>query len=185
MPERWSRQDAVREPVMKWLLPAYKYLLSFRKREWSLGDYPVRLRRQTTSTDMPAAPPWCARIVNWWLVGLGDSPEEALEDLRRNLEVRRAQAPLPRPGSKPPLKMAPTDQIERHGEFAYAFIERLVGVRPFFISDMTSLGDFCDLGKAEDLHRKVALLYRVDVCDLEGEPLWKVLDRVQRSGGAE
>ena len=66
-----------------WLLATYKYLLSFRKAEWTLEDYPVRLRERATSAETPALRAWCAQIVNWWLMaGFGDTPEGALEDLR-------------------------------------------------------------------------------------------------------
>lgn len=164
---------------MTWLLVTYKYLLSFRKAEWSLDDYPVRLRQQPTSAETPAVRPWCAQIVNWWLLGFGDTPEDALEDLREHLDAKRARGSLPRPGTKPPIELALADELRRHGEFAYEFVERVVGIRPSFMSDQTSLADFCTSEEAPGVHRKTALLYGIDTRAMIDEPLWKVLDLVQ------
>jgi hypothetical protein len=171
---------------MTWLLATYKYLLSFRKAEWTLDDYPIRLRQQATSVETPAVRAWCAQIVNWWmLAGFGDTPEAALEDLRAHLEAKRSRGDaLPRPGTKAPVEFAPGNELGRHGEFAYEFVERVVGIRPHFMSDQTSLADFCTPEEAADVHRKSALLFGIDTRGTFDEPLWKVLDLVQGTDGA-
>lgn len=84
---------------MDWLRATHKYLLSFLKSDWQLEDYPVRVVSQEASTDGEAVPGWRAQIINWWLVGFGNSPAQALADLRKNLEAARAEGPLPRPAS--------------------------------------------------------------------------------------
>jgi len=183
--DKWVVNQGLGAPRVTWLLATYKYLLSFRKVEWSLEDYPVRLRHQTTSAETPAVRAWCAQIVNWWLlVGFGDTPEGALDDLRERLEATRARGALPRPGTEPPIELVPADELRRHGEFAYEFVERVVGIRPFFMSDQTSLADFCTSEEAPDVHRKTALLYGIDTRGMIDEPLWKVLDLVQETDGA-
>jgi hypothetical protein len=68
--------------------------------------------------------------------------------------------------------------------FAYDFVEAAVGVRPFFMSDQTSLADFCSPDEIDEVHRKIARLYGADTRGMEGQPLWKVLDSIDRSGGA-
>ena len=137
----------------------------------------------SASSETPEVRPWRAQILNSWMIGLGDTPQEALDALRRNLEDRRMQGPLPRPGTRQPLQWAAADQIARHGEFAYEFVERVTGIRPLLMTDQTSLHDFCLAADPEDVHRKTALLYRVDTRDLLAEPLWKVLDLVREREG--
>lgn len=168
---------------MTWVQTTVKYLLSFRTVEWTLDDYPVRLRHQATSVETPAVRAWCAQIVNWWLmVGFGDTPEAALEDLRARLEAKRARGDtLPRPGTPAPIEFAPDNELGRHGDFAYEFVERVVGCRPLFMSDRTSLADFCTAEDAPGVHRKTALLYGIDTRKMLGDPLWKVLDLVQET----
>lgn len=165
------------------LQTTFKYLLSFRKAEWTLDDYPVRLRHQATSAETPAVRAWCAQIVNWWLmVGFGDTAEAALEDLRARLEAKRARGDtLPRPGTKAPVEFAPGHELDRHGDFAFEFVERVVGFRPLFMSDSTSLADFCTAEEAPDVHRKTALLYGIDTREMFDEPLWRVLDVLQEA----
>jgi len=168
-----------------WLLATYKYLLSFRKAEWTLDDYPIRLRQQATSPETPAVRAWCAQIVNWWvLAGFGDTADGALEDLRKHLETKRARGALPRPGTKAPIEFAPADELSRHGEFAYQFVERVVGIRPLLMSDQTSLADFCTSEEAGDVHRKTALLYGIDTRGMLDDPLWKVLDLARKTPDA-
>ena len=169
---------------MDWLRATHKYLLSFLKSDWQLEDYPVRVVSQEASTDAEAVPGWRAQIINWWLVGFGNTPAQALEDLRKNLEAARAEGPLPRPGNRPPVEFASSTQLERHGEFAYDFVDRVVGVRPMFMSDGTTLGDFCGDEELEQVHRKIALLFGVDSREMTHDPLWRILDATRSKGGA-
>ena len=157
-------------------------MASYRKSQWQLEDYPVRVVRQA-EVSTPQLPAWRAQIIGWWLSGLGGSPEEALANLSANLETQRARKPLPRPGTKPPVEFASASELDRHGEFAYEFIERVVGIRPFFMSDGTHLLDFCGTEEMPEVHRKVALLYGADSRSLEDQPLWRVLDHVRAAGG--
>jgi hypothetical protein len=168
------------------LLIAFKYMASFRKSDWQLQDYPVKLIRQETSSETPAIAQWRAQVLNWWLVGLGPTPEAALRQLRENLEAAGSEGPLPRPGTRPPLKFASIDRLAAHGDFAYEFVERVTGIRPFFMSDGTSLSDFAAGEDMAEVQRKVALLYNIDATELAEGPLWQLLDKVHpRDGAAE
>jgi hypothetical protein len=63
----------------------WKRLLSYRKRDWNLEDYPVIFRTQ--KIDPEPRPkrlqmqPHIAQIVNWWLCGTGETPAEARANL--------------------------------------------------------------------------------------------------------
>ena len=79
---------------------AWKWLLSFMRREWDL-DYPVHARRNAVDDPSMA---WTAQILNWHgPVGLGPTAEAAVEHLRANFaEIvqarRKVGDPMP-PGS--------------------------------------------------------------------------------------
>jgi hypothetical protein len=124
-----------------------KYLLSFRKRDWSLSDYPVEFRRQDTDESFPGSlgnsvvvKPWEARIIKWyWMNGTGETKEQALEELRNRFNAFKAEGnPLPRPGIKVPLRFAETDEIEQYGHIAEEFFPVILDIdygNILFISD--------------------------------------------------
>jgi hypothetical protein len=63
------------------LLAAWKFCLSFRKRDWELADYPVVIRKQNLETESEKSSSggvqhrYLARIVRWWVMtGGGDTP---------------------------------------------------------------------------------------------------------------
>src|SRR3954469_7048383 len=93
-----------------------KYLLSFRKRTWTLADYPVTVRQQAgAGPDAPAVQPWLAQIAGWpQMPGLGDTREAALAHLAERLATYQAGGqPLPRPGTRVPIRFAPHRQVYR------------------------------------------------------------------------
>jgi len=77
----------------------YKYLLSFSKNDWELEDYPIRYKEQ--DIEDPSEPLWTAQIIKWWnITGVGESKNEAFENLRSNLNaVKKFRSDLPRPGT--------------------------------------------------------------------------------------
>ncbi|MBK7908287.1 MAG: hypothetical protein IPJ78_17240 [Gemmatimonadetes bacterium] len=160
------------------LLAAWKCCLSFTKSEWRLEDYPLRLRQQSTGSG-GTVPPWSAQIIGYWqLCGLGESREAAIADLTSRLELVRSRGPLPRPGTKVPVVFAASSELERHGEFAFEFVERVTGIRPLFMSDESSLADFADGEGLEEFRAKIFAEYGREVrLELDG-PLWRVLDAV-------
>lgn len=92
------------------LLAGWKLCLSFTKRDWELADYPVAIREQRIERDYEPSPSrgvprrYAARIVNWWVMtGTGDTPGQAMEDLRDGLDRmkdarQRDGRAMPRPG---------------------------------------------------------------------------------------
>jgi hypothetical protein len=90
----------------------------------------------------------------------------------------KAKNPLPRPGAREPIEFAETTELDRHGEFAYEFVESMVGVRPFFMSDGSSLADFAGVAPMAEVHANILDRYGIDSTAFETEPLWKLLDAV-------
>ena len=76
------------------------------KTDWELADYPVRFRHfdpKTVEDDHShGVIPCIAQIINWWqMTGCGDTREDALKDLEKNLsEYRKTVGPPPRPGKR-------------------------------------------------------------------------------------
>jgi hypothetical protein len=169
--------------VTQWLASAAKYLASFRKREWDLEDYPVRVRFQQGKGPREFTG-WVAQIQRWWLAGSGSTPEAALQQLRDNLVAAKREGNHPRPGTRPPIRFASAERLERHGAFAYEFVERVTGICPMFMSDQSSLADFVDGPELKDVTRKISLLYNVDPGDLPQGPLWRLLDKIHPEEGA-
>ena len=172
--------------VRDWLLSASKYALSFRKREWELDDYPVRLVYHDSSAGPGTFNGWMASILKWWLIGTGPTKEAALQQLSDNLAAAKVAGNHPRPGTRPPMQFGPADRIGAHGDFAYEFVERVTGITPMFMSDATSLADFADGEEFEDVRRKVSLLFGLEAASIIEGPLWQVLDKAHpRAGAAE
>jgi hypothetical protein len=66
---------------------------------------------------------YVAQIVNWSLVGGGETPEGAMQELAANFEKaaaeRRQQGTrLPRPGTTVPMQFASRERINAHEELA-------------------------------------------------------------------
>ena len=161
-----------------WLLNAFKYLASFRKREWQLEDYPVRIFYQDASAGPGAYVGWVASIQKWWLAGTGPTKEAALRQLRENLAAAKREGDHPRPGTRPPIRFAPADKLALHGEFASKFVQQVTGTTPMLMSDGTSLTDFAHGEELEQVRRKVALLYGPAAAAMVEGPLWRLLDHV-------
>jgi hypothetical protein len=187
---------------MNQIKAALKLIFSYFKSEWDLIDYPIRYRYQS-SDKMPDlgnyhAFPWIAQIVNWWaMVGCGQTKEEALENLHRNFEARRAKRPsLPRPGTRVPIEFASSVQIEEYEAIAREFFSEILGKEydGFLITDESSLWDLYGPVINETIeyyYEKIQQKFGVDVSDLEDAKLsmifrriheHQVEDRLQASG---
>ena len=94
----YSRSVILRNKV----LAAYKWILSFRKSEWELRDYPVGIAEQTPDASRRsrfALQPFRAYIINWTIIGLGDTPAEAKAKLAENsANIKASGQALTRPG---------------------------------------------------------------------------------------
>lgn len=144
---------------------------------WTLDDYPIAVYPNGGN----AANGYVARVFKWYVpVGIGDTEEAALADLRANFVhiIDR-----PRPGTKVPIQFAAHAEIDSHGDAVYDLVEIVTGTRPFFLSDGSSLGDFAD----EDvplaaLLERIKDKYGVDVSDIENGDLVTILDRLAAAG---
>jgi hypothetical protein len=164
-----------------------KYLLSFRKNDWQLNDYPIRIRHFKTTADPSGNRlqpiPWSVQIVNWWQMdGHGDTKEEALADLSAKLQARKEQGKVfPRPGTGLPIEFAPTDKVALHWDIAEDFFRRVLEMnyKDCWISDESSLWDFHGEESNQHLYERVWQAYRVDISDIEDGNLVKIFERIE------
>jgi hypothetical protein len=164
-----------------------KRLLSYRKSEWGLNDYPVRVRAQASDPKLKpkrfTLHKYLAYIVNWHLSGTGDTREEAFRDLTTKFDTARlkAIAPMPRPGVMVPIELASSTKINVHPELAEDFIHRILEMKWAWISDESTLWDFHGDETNEAFCRKIREVYGVDISDLESAKLPEILDRIAQS----
>jgi hypothetical protein len=155
----------IKERIQIW----FKWLLSFRKREWTLVDYPVRVRVNGQSPEPSVT--YCAQILNWpEPLGLGPTTNEAYIALAANLEeIRKHRETMPRPGMHVPIQFASTERVERNSDLLDDFIRRVLLFKkgdPVFVSDMSSLADFGDDTKVQELVERIKDVYSIDVTDI-------------------
>jgi hypothetical protein len=166
---------------------AWKRFTSVFKREWTLGDYPVRVQHQEPDGREAGSRlkriPWYASVWNWSAMsGSGDTKEEALSRLReRFAEFVATGEPLPRPGVAVPLKFAARGRTIYHEQLAKDFTERVLNLDWAWISDQSSLWDFHGEPTNDRLIAKVREVYGVDVSDLADARLVDIFDRIQSS----
>jgi hypothetical protein len=172
------------------ILVGSKFLVSFLKREWTLDDYPIRMRHQEPPSTIgsPRWRPvrWTARILNWPIMqGYGDTREEALANLRDSLDSQRASGhKLPRPGVHQSVRLASATVVSQHADLARDFLRRILDFNPdhCFISDESRLWDFHGEETNEALNDKIARTYGVDVSDIESGNLAQILERLSSLG---
>ncbi len=166
-----------------------RFVASFLKDSWSLEDYPVRiLHRPIDPAEKhgrlkPFA--WTAQIVNWWhMRGDGHSRDEAIASLQEHFAKFRADHPLPRPGRGAGLKveMAPSGVVEANAEIVDDILERVIGCAPgdCLVTDESSLRDFHSGEDNQEHFRKIAILYGVDVSDVNPPTLAAIAERIHR-----
>jgi hypothetical protein len=172
------------------LLAGWKYLLSFRKSDWELDDYPVVVRKQEDGGAAPFAalndpvqftmPAYVARVVNWTaLDGFGGTRAEALAHLRKRFANACAKrSSKPRPGTDVPLEFAPQGRIAARQALADEFARDVLGVEDAWLSDESCLWHFALGGSLEEYYAKIMLLYGVDVRDVPNGNIAAILDRI-------
>ena len=164
---------------------AWKWLLSFSKREWELADYPVVVRLTTSDyadVDVPANT-WQAAVEQAWMYGYGETPDAARADLAcRFAEYRAAEGRPPRPGRQWPLRFAATDLIDRHRPMARELLRRLfdVDIDEGFVSDESSLWDFHGDASCDAYVARIEASYGVDVSDIEDLNLVRICETLER-----
>jgi hypothetical protein len=170
------------------LLAGWKFLLSFRKREWSLKDYPVTVRKQCDprqclgKTGRWIIPAYNARIVNWALSGSGETADAALESLREAFNrAREKRSAMPRPGTHVPLTFASQERIAANSALAREFLESVLEHGEAWISDESSLWDFALGHSLDEYYAKIRSLYGVDASDIPGGNLAGIIERIAQS----
>jgi hypothetical protein len=109
-----------------------KRLLSYRKLDWILSDYPVRTRTQKFDPELNSKRftqhRFFSYIVNWGLSGTGDTRDEAIRNLASNFNKAAAErtTPMPRPGANVPVEFASSMRVDEHPESAEDFIHRVL-----------------------------------------------------------
>lgn len=160
------------------LLIFRKWYMSHASENWTLDDYPVRIRRNgATDTNLH----WIAQILNWPILsGLGATPEAARADLSEKLEAQRKIRPtMPRPGTKVELVFSPATRIDRSSELYEDFRERILGYSWVVMSDTTRLDHFGDEARVRDLRRKIHEVYGVDLSDQPEATIADIFDRIR------
>lgn len=150
---------------MEKLLIIYKWGMSFLKSDWTIDDYPVRFKEQ--GKDDPTVPRWYAQIINWWvLTGLGETKDEAYRKLSENLlAAREHRGQLPRPGTGLPIDFESGNELEKNWGIASRIIGEVLGFDPegIFVSDGSSLWDFCENDDITEYQRRVKDIFGIDV----------------------
>ena len=174
------------------LLTGWKYLLSFRKSDWELNDYPVIVRQQD---DAGAAfgdgvrftrPAYVARVVNWNLDGFGGTRAEALADLRERFKKACARrSTRPRPGTDVPIEFASQERIAARQALADEFVRDVLGVENAWLSDESSLWHFTLAGSLDEFYAKIMLVYGVDVRDVPDGNIAGILERIDAAKQAK
>jgi hypothetical protein len=166
-------------------LAGWKFLLSFRKRNWRLEDYPVLLRKLRDSSQSGGKtvrwtqPAYDAQIVNWHLLGTGETAAAALENLRERFNLACERLPsLPRPGTRVPIEFAAQERIAANSALADEFLHSVLDVEGAWVSDESSLWDFILEDSLDDCYAKIRALFGVDVSDIPGTNLAAILERI-------
>lgn len=180
--------------IINRMLAAWKWLLSFRKSEWSLNDYPIRVTRQEPDPTF-SAPRfnqhlYRAYIVNGAITGFGNTPVEAMAGLRQNFESvrqRRKEEAIQtiRPGANWPVEFASQEEVSRDESFNEEFIQKVLGLDWAWISDESSLWDFHTEQTNDLLLAKVREVYGVDVSDIGSARLWEIFERIKQAKSSE
>jgi hypothetical protein len=167
------------------LLAAMKYLASYFRSDWTLDDYPIRVRKQEDNLQSigrfkPVL--WDAQIVNWWqLTGSGDTKDEAIANLNEHFnEYKRRHKTVPRPGTLVPIQFAPTNEIAKYTTIARDFFEKILEMDfdTCFISDRSSLWDFPTTEDEARVFELIEHIYKVDVSDIRTGNLAQIFKRL-------
>lgn len=165
----------------------WKLLLSFRKRDWVLSDYPVWTREQEPDPEFTALRfkqhRYVASIVGWTLSGSGDSATEAMDNLKVNFETAKAERAReakrsPRPGTRAPIEFASQAHVDLYPDLAQDFVRRVLELEWAWISDESCLWHFHTEETNDRLNVKIIEVYGVDVSDIESGRLADILDRI-------
>lgn len=156
-----------------------KFVLSFRKNDWGLEDYPVHYLR-SESRDYPTT--WLAMIVHWPLMlGSGDTRKTAYDSLRENFEHFKRESELPRPGVFHfKCQIAPDGEISRFDSLAAEFFPKVLELshEACLVTDMSSLDDFIVVNR-DVVAQRVAIYYGVNLANIPDRNLVDVFKAIE------
>jgi predicted RNase H-like HicB family nuclease len=167
---------------------SWKRFTSTFKDRWTLDDYPIRVRFQKPAASPDASRrkliPWFADVISWPAIsGHGETREEAIAALRSRFEEFVASGEsLPRPGTRVPFKIAPSDRVSQHPDLAKDFTERVLNLDWVFITDKSSLWDFHSDETNDKCVDAIRRVYGVDVSDITSANLADIFDRIEEQG---
>lgn len=114
--------------------------------------------------------------------GTGFTEQMARDCLERRLTrivalLLRHNRTIPRPGERLSYSSAPTERIDSCIDFAYEFMERVLGFEPgaFLLTDDSTLQDFAADFDPEMAVAKVREEYGVDIAAVRDLPLCEIL----------
>jgi hypothetical protein len=187
----WPTLNDIAESAICWC----KYCLSFGKRNWSLEDYPIRIRANPVLDldigERFKAEPYLAQVIGWWtLSGGGDSPRAAMEELQKSFNEMKAQrmeqgSQMPRPGVSVPIEFASQERVNQDLQLQEEFIRMVLDLEWALITDGSSLWDFHSEDSNDALVQKIRDIYGVDVGDLETGNIAEILERIAASRRAQ
>lgn len=178
---------------MDQLRALWKWLASWRKREWGPADYPLRYREQLPDSELEAIqgtlPRWDLQVVNWWQMGgLGDTQAEAFADFEARFAALREDGTAPpRPGRGLPLVFASSTIIERHEALARDFVSQILDLNydECFISDESSLYDFVSSeSEATDLVARIETHYSLTLLPRDGLLISELVEAIATERGS-
>jgi len=169
----------------------WKYLLSYRKKDWELSDYPIEVRWQKGDSPLRnerwKEHVFWASIIRWHVIGgSGDSSAEAMAELEKNfaaVRVRRSEEGkgLPRPGTSVPIEFAPQNRVDAHPELLDDFVRRVLQLDWALITDESCLWHF-HTDDSNDLYvGRIRAVYGVNVADIESGNIAEILNRIAAS----
>jgi hypothetical protein len=170
----------------------WKWLLSFRKNDWGLDDYPIAIRKEDDNRDPYFTAPrftqhkYVAHILNAALTGGGDTPLAARDGLKQSFEIVRNSRleegkSLVRPGRSWPVEFASQTHVNENEALSEDFIHRVLDLEWAWVSDESSLWDFhTDIDNTR-LHAKIMEIYGVDVSDIQSGRLTEIFERIAHS----
>ena len=160
----------------------YYWVRSFFVASRTVRDYPIRIRRNVFPGEK-ATPttPYVAEVMGWWVhAGIGKTPAEAVEELGRQLETFSQHRPMPRPGTRVPLRAAPMERIGRHPEIVAELANFLLDTDLYLFTDQTAL---CHFGDAHELAENLSRYYGITIPDPESALLVDIVDMIAQRRG--
>ena len=170
-------------------LMAWKRLLSYRKQDWELKDYPVRVEENRIHPELPerfVQHRYWADVLGWSLCEGGSSREEALTALAERFSERKARMtaegePLPRPGTQAPLQFVTQERISVHEALVDDLLSKVMGIEGAWVSDESSLWDFHEEATNDRFFVQIREIYGIDVSDIKSANLADIAERIATS----